>query len=247
LSQGDITSQQLYLYYVGVYYQVVSPKFVVRDRLLLSLIDRAQKLDTDLPNPVDRSSPQVALGTILDEFAKRQFKKRIGYPYDGNQTDPDDLAPKKKVVGLSTMMYFASSPVTMQTITDKIMSSIVDQAILPFWIEEPLQMHLGRRIKSNTDEARLDSWNFNLYQRQYSNHREGVLPYNVRAVITYANGRAVEDGHEAIASMVHFLGIFYPTTDDVGKKKPTDVAAQVDKEVDEEVDEEYDNCTVKPL
>ncbi|KAF8803307.1 hypothetical protein BYT27DRAFT_7340984 [Phlegmacium glaucopus] len=249
LTEVNITCKQLYLYYVGVYYQVISPQFAAREKLLTTLIAFAQQLDKNLasavPDPGNKSSPQLALKIILDEYAKRQFKGLIGYDYDPKKSTPDDLAPKKKAVGISTLMYFDTSPVSVETIASKTDNSIIGQLILPSWLEEPLNKNLGARIRSNTQEARLDSWNSNLYQRQYSGPREGVLPYNVRAVITYANGQVVEDGVTVTASMVHYLGIFYPTDDIVGHTvfaASDSAAAPAPLEV-----EEYDNCRVTTL
>lgn len=174
---------------------------------------------------MSQTSPQLALKTILDEYAKRQFLERIGYEYDEKNCKPDDLATGKKAIGMSTMMYFPVNPVSVEAVATKLTDSIIGQVILPGWLESkqlvllswpsvahyqplaPLQRNLGSRVKSITDEAKLDSWNSDPYQRQFSSPRSGILPWNARAIVTYANGQMVEDGVTVTASMVHYLGV----------------------------------------
>jgi len=244
LTQGEVTAKQLYLYYMGVYYRVKAPKFAARDMLFDHLKASAHMLDKDLPDPKGLT-PQETLLIVLDEFAKRQFKNRIGFPYQKpvGDTKPDDLAPGKKVVGLSTLMYFETNPVDSRTIGDKVDGSIIGQVLISEWLKKSLKESLVKRIKLDTDDAKLDFWISNLYQNQFSNRKNdykdsGVLPINLRSVITYVNGRVIESGKEIILTMVHFLGIIYSTNVPVLIPKPGEAPLEV---------EEYDNCIITTL
>ncbi|KAF8803308.1 hypothetical protein BYT27DRAFT_7195912 [Phlegmacium glaucopus] len=200
---NSVTVNRWSVYYIGIYYEILSPYTSVRNELMRRLYKAAVDLVPEvLPYP---SSPTVQdLSKVLDIYGRRRFHESYGFPYDGDQTKPGDASPDTQILAKIAMFEILDNK--PETLEKLILQTIPFPNWLPAIAKDDLLNVTKEFLSVNTNFT----WETQNLRVVYPNTQttSGSIQSKTSAILTYSNSTLTEDATITV-TFIHYIGIYY--------------------------------------
>jgi len=197
------------VFFLGVYYEILNHKALVRKDLIKALCDNLVK-EMDHPESMPTAPDKTRLTLLLDRYGRDEFYKHNKYELMGTATSPDKRVSAAPIYTVEQTGEFESwNDSKIATWVDSILSS---NDFPPAKKDPSIRRDMIDAVKyklSGTNDQGLNSWNVTQHDRTYDYN--GDEDENVKAVGTFVHSNGyLKAGNDGVnISFVHFSGVFY--------------------------------------
>jgi len=195
------------IYYVAVFYEVLSPLNQVKSDLLSILIRNASLLIDDESIPGEPSSQIEYLENILLIHGKKSFREQFGFPYRGDSTHPPDIAPGGSLSGVTTLCSTEERDALSALVDERIFRNIN----VPGWAKDASRTALQDTIAAIIRDPPLNAWHSITFEDVYNNPDTTQNSWKTLARLTYSRGSLTEGGITVQRWSVYYTGVYYDT------------------------------------
>ncbi|KAF9445698.1 hypothetical protein P691DRAFT_805281 [Macrolepiota fuliginosa MF-IS2] len=212
VTDQQITVSIAWVFFLGVYYEVLNHAALVRIDLLKNLCDNLVNVMKNPDTSVSTLPDKTRLTILLGRYARDEFYNNFGYELMDQATSPINRVPE-------TPLYTIEQTGEFESWDDQKIQDWVDTILTPSDFP-PLEQISGIRqdlIDSTKyklqgqNDAGLNTWNVNDYSKTYG--YDGETTIKVAGTFVHCNGTLTTGEDTVKISFVQFSGVFFNSED----------------------------------
>ncbi|KAF8810779.1 hypothetical protein BYT27DRAFT_7185557 [Phlegmacium glaucopus] len=211
LTEDDIVASLTFLYYLGIYYDIVPPVQTAKKALFTTLCGDANGL-LSKDNRVNLSStPNVDdLTKILTIYGNQKFDKDFSFSYNGNKSSvPDGLGTKGALIsGIETLCFIQDK--TAESLKELLQGKIFSDLKLPVWANDQASTDLLNEVTDIFADILSSTWSTSSLERTYFSHNSEENAIKVKAELLCCDySKTTDQGDVVNFTFLFYVGVYY--------------------------------------
>ncbi|KAG2339388.1 hypothetical protein BDR05DRAFT_967920 [Suillus weaverae] len=204
LTIDDVTAIKTVVYYVGVYYEVITPSVAARQNLRT---DAYEKASSDMNNN-KAITDDKSLTTALKSYTETLFKDQFSYKWGGNPSDYTDGGSYMKV-NADALGYFEGGKT--DGVGAFVKNTLLTGVSLPDWISDTVISDVVSMFTTIiTYDPYNGSWSSLNVDKMYNDSNGVHNSLEVNAVVVYyLDSKTIDNGTTVKIVYVFWMGMFY--------------------------------------